>query len=151
MRVCPKCGFRIVPVKNRPDITLLHPIGRSYLLELKVLRKGEASFPFARIEPGQHAYLDAWQEKGQAYLGLGIIRPRGEKQTTLEEVYLIPWNEWTDAEGQIGQARKSIRLGTVGEPGDLALCIRSAFAPYKLGHEGKWYVPEEHILRRNNE
>ena len=90
--ICHRCHAKILPPRGKPDMTILHPVlGVGFYVEVKVARRDDTSFPFARIEPHQRRILTA--AGNVAYLGLGEI-VRVATRDRLENLWLIPWRRW---------------------------------------------------------
>ena len=153
--ICTKCKTRNYPKIGRPDQLVLHPTGRSCVIELKVLHRNETSFKFEQIRPEQRRWLDAYTGAcGAAYLGLGVIRPYGTK-STMKRFYIVPWPNWLVAETEIQPHQDSIPLyagkGYKKALQEQQLDIVTLFANYEIGHNSCWYLPASHPLGVNNE
>ena len=106
--VCPRCQNVIVPVSGRPDVTMVHPTGRSCYVEVKVVRSGEKSFPFSRITEDQRGKLSDWADRGgMGYLGLGVIVPHGTREK-LGQLCLVEWRAWLVMEAKLCEHQNSI-------------------------------------------
>ena len=105
--ICP-CGTKLRPSIGQPDVTMMHPTGRSCYVEVKVVLSGEKRFSFASITTEQRGKLAAWMNKGgMGYLGLGIIiRPK--RNDRLEYLYLVEWSAWLEMEATLRQYQSSI-------------------------------------------
>lgn len=140
---CPRCGALVKPPIGRPDI-LVNP---EYVVEMKVLRAGETSFPMDRIEERQRKWLTWWtEERGRpGYIGFGIIRQHGERQF-LDHLYLIPWKAWCTAERLVEPYQSSIPWvagkGYKKELQEGKLDLKHLFQNFELAREdGAWILP----------
>lgn len=98
---CGRCGNLYYPEKGRPDMLVLHPIGRSVVVEVKAL-KNVNCFPMNRISPEQRDWLsNKWLAiGGLGYIGMGIIMTHGE-QERLDDLYLVEWSAWLELEARL--------------------------------------------------
>jgi len=144
-QVCPRCGTIIKPPKGRPDILVLNPTGPGLVCEVKAVHG--KSFPTNEITPEQRRWLDRWTGAGGlGLLALGTLVPRQRR------LWLVPWLEWLEVEGQIKPYQKSIPV--VAEPGmrrviqENHLDLEHLLQPWELRQNNGWHLPENHILRR---
>jgi hypothetical protein len=108
--ICPRCKTKVKPPIGRPDILVLNPVGRTAVVEVKVLRRNDASFSFDRISPEQRRWLDKWEaDGGLGYIALGAIRPHKSKDY-LEHLWLVDWYRWKEIEGLVSPIQNSIPL-----------------------------------------
>jgi len=147
--ICPRCKTKVKPPIGRPDILVLHPTGRTMVVEVKVLRPGEKSFPMNRITPEQRQWLGRWAEDGgQGYLALGAIRKRGSRDY-LEHFWLVDWTAWTETEGLVSPIQSSIPLaagkGMRRELQENDYSLTTMLGPWALRRDnGVWELPEGH-------
>jgi hypothetical protein len=113
---CPKCGTFFHPPKGRPDILCLHTTAPSVVCEVKIIRLGESSFPFDRINQDQRDWLSRWssqtvsvvddeavvKEPGTGYLAIGTVVPRARR------LWLVEWRRWLEIEEIIRPYQNSI-------------------------------------------
>jgi len=105
---CSKCGNLFYPEKGRPDLLCLHPATASIVVEVKVLRPDETSFPFKEIDESQRKWLDRWLgDGGRGYIALGVIRQHGRVQR-LDYLYIVDWDVWLMMERWISAIQGSI-------------------------------------------
>jgi len=142
---CPRCGGLTKPPIGRPDILLLHPHQASRVIEVKVMHPDDTSFSFTNIDDKQHRWLDWWKNEmgGMGYLGLGIIRPHGQREF-LDYLYLIDWERWTEVEVMVSEYQQSIPLhagkGYRKELQEQNLDILSLFGSYRwMKENGGWH------------
>ena len=108
--ICPRCRTKIKPPIGRPDILVLHPMGRSIVIEVKALRPDEKSLSFNSITPEQRRWLDRWQQDGGlGYLAIGALR-RHNSKIYLEHLWLVDWWSWKEVEGLVSPIQNSIPL-----------------------------------------
>jgi hypothetical protein len=108
--ICPRCKAQVKPTIGRPDILVLHPKTRPIVVEVKCLRQSETSFPFNRVTPEQHTWLNRWEEDGGlGYLALGVLRPH-RSRVYLDHLWLVDWAYWKEIEGLVSPIQNSIPL-----------------------------------------
>lgn len=125
--VCSRCKTVNRPPKGRPDILVLNPEGRSYVVEVKVIRDG--SFPMDDLRPEQRRWLQRWSDAG----GLGFIAIGTTKRP--RHLWLIPWAIWQEIEAQEqNRKRKSVS----------ALTVAAIASEYELTRvSGGWLLPQK--------
>ena len=147
--ICPRCRTKVKPPIGRPDILVLNPTGRTVVVEVKVLRRNDASFPFDRITPEQHKWLDKWEaDGGLGYVGLGAIRPHNSKDY-LEHLWLVDWSRWKEVEGLVSPIQDSIPFvagkGMRRELQDNHYDLVTMLGRWGLARDnGDWHLPERH-------
>ena len=147
--ICPRCKTQVKPPIGRPDILVLNPRGRTAVVEVKILRPTEQSFPFDRITPEQHQWLDRWEaDGGLGYLGLGAIRPHKSKDY-LEHLWLVDWSRWKEIEGLVSPIQSSIPLvagkGMRRELQENHYDLTTLLEPWRVQHSSAgWQVPARH-------
>lgn len=146
------------PPKGRPDILCLSTTSPSIVVEVKVVRPGETSFPFSRIDDSQRKWQDRWlDDGGRGYIALGVIRQHGKVQR-LDHLYLVDWRAWRRTEGLITPTQASIpvcadkcRSKLLKEKNWVILHL---LRPWEMVYEDKlWRLPESHTahpLREGN-
>ena len=149
--ICPRCKTKVKPPIGRPDILVLNPVGRTAVVEVKVLRRNDASFPFDRISPEQRQWLDRWEaDGGLGYIALGAIIPRKTKDY-LENLWLVDWNCWKEVEGLVSPIQSSIPLvagkGMRRELQERHYDLTTLLAPWQMKPStGEWVLPAKHSV-----
>lgn len=143
--ICPKCKTQIRPKAGRPDIMVLNPWGRSFVIEVKAIRGG--SFSFAQIEPQQRQWLTNWlNSEGLGYVGIGTM-------TQPRRAWLIDWKSWLEIEQLVTGIQNSLPV-VAGKGYNLELQEKGwdfehLCKPWELKRiTGGWELPAGHSLRR---
>ena len=143
--ICPKCHTKIRPKAGRPDILILNPWGRSYVIEMKAIRGG--AFAFKQVEEQQRKWLTNWLAAGGlGYLGFGTMeKPR--------RFWIVDWESWLRIEELVMEVQDSIPV--VAGKGykrllqDNGWDVHNLCRPWELQRiTGGWTLPEGHSLRR---
>lgn len=132
---CGHCGHLYYPEKGRPDTLVLHPTGRSVVVEVKAL-KNINCFPMDRVTPEQRDWLsNRWMALGGlGYIGLGIIKTHGQ-QERLDDLYLIEWSAWLELESRLEGLLKCVpwdsQRSKVKAVREQQLGVKTAFARFR--------------------
>lgn len=143
--ICPRCKAKVKPPKGRPDILVLNPWGRSFVIELKAVRGG--AFQFSQLEDKQRQWLTRWLEAGGlGYLGLGTME-------TPRRFWLVDWESWLQVEDLVSEVQQSIPV--VAGKGynrilqDNGWDMDRLLQPFELKRiPYGWQLPENHSLWR---